>query len=65
MGRAAQLGEGRGRGQPLGHILAETRLVLGEQLEAPGLGWGHLAELAGASGPGWGLQGAFSYGCSF
>ena len=59
------MGEGRARGRPLGHILAETCLVLGAQLGAPGLGWGHLAEIAGAWGPGRALQGAFSYGCSF
>lgn len=56
---------GEGRGQPLGCILAEMCLVLGEQLEAPGLGSGRLVEPAGALGPGRGLQGTFSYGRSF
>lgn len=64
-GKSSSAGGGEGRGQPLGHILAEMCLVLGEQLEAPGLGWGRLAETAGASGPGRGLQGTFSYGRSF
>lgn len=64
-GKSSSARGGEGRGQPLGHILAEMCLVLGEQLEAPGLGWGRLAETAGASGPGRGLQGTFSYGRSF